>query len=96
MSVVNKMLKDLENREASQATPANYQPPAKKSSSVLRIVVILLLGVIAIGTVYLWPAATEDTLPQSPSVGPINQIVPDAVTARTIAPEEPEPQTAEP
>ncbi len=96
MSVVNKMLKDLENREASQATPANYQPPAKKSSSVLRIAVILLLGVIAIGAVYLWPVANEDTHPQSPSVGPINQIVPDAVAARAIAPEEPEPQTAEP
>ncbi|MFC3200825.1 DUF6584 family protein [Alteromonas oceani] len=96
MSVVNKMLKDLENREASQATPANYQPPAKKSSSVLRIAVILLLGVIAIGAVYLWPVANEDNLSQSPSVGPINQIVPDAVAARAIAPEEPEPQTAEP
>ena len=96
MSVVNKMLKDLENREASQATPANYQPPAKKSSSVLRIAVILLLGVIAIGAVYLWPVANEDNLPQSPSVGPINQIVPDAVPAQAVAPEEPEPQTTEP
>ncbi|MDG6098721.1 tetratricopeptide repeat protein [Alteromonas sp. ZYF713] len=96
VSVVNKMLKDLENREASQATPANYQPPAKKSSSVLRIAIILLLGAVAIGAVYFWPAATEGNLPQSPSVGPINQIVPDAMAARAIAPEEPEPQTTEP
>ncbi|MBR9793317.1 MAG: tetratricopeptide repeat protein [Gammaproteobacteria bacterium] len=96
MSVVNKMLRDLENREASEATPANYQPPAKKSSSVLRIAIILLLGVVAIGAVYFWPAATEDNLPQSPSVGPINQIIPDAVAAGSIAPEEPETQTAEP
>ena len=90
MSVVNKMLKDLENREASQATPANYQPPAKKSSSALRIAIILLLGVIAIGAVYLWPADTMDNLPQSASVGPINQIVPEAVAAQAVAPEEPQ------
>ena len=96
MSVVNKMLKDLENREASQPTPANYQPPAKKSSSALRIAIILLLGVIAIGAVYLWPADTMDNLPQSASVGPINQIVPEAVAAQAVAPEEPQPQTTEP
>ncbi|MEC9260150.1 MAG: DUF6584 family protein, partial [Pseudomonadota bacterium] len=68
----------------------------KQSSSALRIAIILLLGVIAIGAVYLWPAGTGDNLPQSASVGPINQIVPEAVAAQTAAPEEPEPQTTEP
>ena len=89
MSVVNKMLKDLENRDASQATPANYQPPAKKSTSMLRISLILLVGIVAVGAVYFWPPATQNAVPQSPSVGPINQIVPEAVAAQAVVPEEP-------
>lgn len=32
MSVVNKMLKDLEAREGDEKTHANYQPPVKKSA----------------------------------------------------------------
>ena len=71
MSVVNKMLKDLEQREESSPAPANYQPPAKKSSAPLRIGALVVVGAILIGAVYFWPAAQQ--MPQTPSIAPINQ-----------------------
>lgn len=43
MSVVNKMLKDLEAREGVEQPQARYQAPQKKSVSALTIVVILLV-----------------------------------------------------
>ncbi|MCP5011052.1 MAG: MSHA biogenesis protein MshN, partial [Aestuariibacter sp.] len=54
MSVVNKMLNDLEQRESSEVTQANYQPPAKKPVPV-RLLIIILVGVIAIGAALFWP-----------------------------------------
>ena len=43
MSVVNKMLKDLEARDGVEQQQARYQAPQKKSVSALTIVVILLV-----------------------------------------------------
>jgi len=43
MSVVNKMLKDLEAREGVEQPQARYEPPQKKSVSALTIVVLLLV-----------------------------------------------------
>lgn len=43
MSVVNKMLKDLEAREGVEQPQARYQAPQKKSVSALTIVVLLLV-----------------------------------------------------
>ncbi|AEF04946.1 tetratricopeptide repeat protein [Alteromonas naphthalenivorans] len=43
MSVVNKMLKDLEAREGVEQPQARYEPPQKKSVSALTIVVFLLV-----------------------------------------------------
>ena len=87
MSVVNKMLKDLENREASQASPANYQPPVRKSSSALRISLILIVGVVAIGAVYFWPQGTDDRVAASPSIGPINQLTASSPAAQGSVPD---------
>ncbi|GGF82867.1 tetratricopeptide repeat protein [Alteromonas lipolytica] len=87
MSVVNKMLKDLENREASQAPPANYQPPEKKSSATMRISLILIVGALLIGVMYWWPVPTADQ-PASPAVAPINQAVVEPQQAPAV-PEEP-------
>ncbi|WP_288388844.1 tetratricopeptide repeat protein [uncultured Alteromonas sp.] len=43
MSVVNKMLKDLEAREGVEQPQARYEAPQKKSVSALTIVVLLLV-----------------------------------------------------
>ncbi|VEL95317.1 MSHA biogenesis protein MshN [Alteromonas sp. 76-1] len=52
MSVVNKMLKDLEAREGVEQPQARYQAPQKKSVSALTIVVLLL--VIATIALAVW------------------------------------------
>ena len=72
MSVVNKMLNDLEQRESSEVTQANYQPPAKKPMPV-RLLIIILVGVIAIGAALFWPVESSQPVAQSPVVQPINQ-----------------------
>ncbi len=72
MSVVNKMLNDLEQRESSEVTQANYQPPAKKPVPV-RLLIIILVGVIAIGAALFWPVESSQPVVQSPVVQPINQ-----------------------
>lgn len=43
MSVVNKMLNDLENREQNQAMSADYQPPEKHKYPLLGILALLVL-----------------------------------------------------
>ncbi len=91
MSVVNKMLKDLEQRESSGVTPANYQPPVKKPVPV-RLLVIILVGVIAIGLMMFWPMESNTPVAQSPVVQPINQ----TSAAETTIPEQPQPEVAEP
>lgn len=87
MSVVNKMLKDLEQRESSDVTPANYQPPAKKPVPV-RLLVIILVGVIAIGLMMFWPMDSNTPVVQSPVVQPINQ----SNAAETNIQEQPQPE----
>ena len=72
MSVVNKMLNDLEQRESSEVTQANYQPPAKKPVPV-RLLIIILVGAIAIGAALFWPVESSQPVVQSPVVQPINQ-----------------------
>ncbi|WP_158965628.1 lipopolysaccharide assembly protein LapB [Paraglaciecola sp. L3A3] len=48
MSVINKMLKDLESRESqTEAINADYQPPEKKSSKI-RVILLLIIAVAAI------------------------------------------------
>lgn len=91
MSVVNKMLKDLEQRESSDVTPANYQPPVKKPVPV-RLLVIILVGVIAIGLMMFWPMESHTPAVQSPVVQPINQ----TSAAETNIPEQPQTEEAEP
>lgn len=90
MSVVNKMLKDLENREATQAAPANYQPPVKTSSSLLRISLILVVGAAAFSVVYFWPTTSHSSLPEASSVEPINLVGEQAAARQTAAPAESE------
>jgi MSHA biogenesis protein MshN len=43
MSVVNKMLNDLENREQDSGVSADYQPPEKRKFSIVWLLVLLLL-----------------------------------------------------
>ncbi len=50
MSVVNKMLKDLEAREGVEQPQARYEAPQKKSVSALTVVVVLLV-IVTIGLV---------------------------------------------
>lgn len=85
MSVVNKMLKDLENREANQAAPANYQPPEKKSTNITRLVLIVLVGVVAIGLVTFWPQSAPEQA-TSPAITPIYQTTTTNEVAEAAAP----------
>lgn len=66
------MLRDLEQRESGDATQANYQPPAKKAVST-RLLLIIVVGIIAIGLTLFWPEQNSTPVAQSPVVQPINQ-----------------------
>ncbi|MDO6535200.1 tetratricopeptide repeat protein [Alteromonas stellipolaris] len=75
MSVVNKMLKDLEAREGVEQPQARYEAPQKKPVSALTVVVVLLVIVtIALVTwVLLNPAPSVSSSvisSESPSVSP--------------------------
>ena len=75
MSVVNKMLKDLEAREGVEQPQARYEAPQKKPVSALTVVVALLVIVtIALVTwVLLNPAASVSSSvisSESPPVSP--------------------------
>jgi MSHA biogenesis protein MshN len=75
MSVVNKMLKDLEAREGVEQPQARYEAPQKKPVSALTVVVVLLVIVtIALVTwVLLNPAASVSSSvisSESPPVSP--------------------------
>lgn len=75
MSVVNKMLKDLEAREGVEQPQARYEAPQKKPVSALTVVVVLLVIVtIALVTwVLLNPASSVSSSvisSESPPVSP--------------------------
>ena len=83
MSVVNKMLKDLEAREGDEKTHANYQPPVKKSPR-LRIWVygLVIAAVVVIAFALL-------TMPEkSPEPQPV------AVATPAIEPESAQADTS--
>ena len=78
MSVVNKMLQDLEQRQGQEASSANYQAPAKKSLTIRTIVwiAVVVLCVATVGYIYLFNDSHSDTQPlASQPVTPINQQV---------------------
>ncbi|WOI37326.1 tetratricopeptide repeat protein [Alteromonas sp. CI.11.F.A3] len=79
MSVVNKMLKDLEAREGVEQSQARYEAPQKKSVSALTVVVVLLVIVtIALVTwVLLNPAPSV-----SSSVSPVSLSTPSNASAQ--------------
>ena len=79
MSVVNKMLKDLEAREGVEQSQARYEAPQKKSVSALTVVVVLLVIVtIALVTwVLLNPAPSV-----SSSVSPASLSTPSNASAQ--------------
>lgn len=58
MSVINKMLKDLEQRQEPEVplgtTGATYQAPAKKSVSPLLLVLLITVIVLSVAVIWLW------------------------------------------
>ncbi|GGD61858.1 hypothetical protein [Lacimicrobium alkaliphilum] len=65
MSVVNKMLQDLETRQQQQQNSANYQPPAKRRHGWWMFGV-LPLAVVAAVIYWFWPVLWSITEPDRP------------------------------
>ena len=76
MSVVNKMLNDLENREQQQGVVADYQPPEKKRSP---LVWFLLLALLIVAGVAAYMQFGAEFLKQSET----NTVVQTAVTTQS-------------
>ncbi len=74
MSVVNKMLQDLDARNASaDSLAADYQPPKKKSALPALLALLLLISVLGVAFAMFWPqseqSAVDTTAPiESPLV----------------------------
>lgn len=65
MSVVNKMLKDLEAREGEEKTHANYQPPVKKSQRLRIWVYGLVVAAVVVIAFALFTVPEKSPEPQS-------------------------------
>ncbi|QHJ12531.1 Beta-barrel assembly-enhancing protease [Paraglaciecola mesophila] len=62
MSVVNKMLQDLEARQsASESVSADYQPPKRNVGKLAWIVLLLLTVVLIVLGGYYWSVLNSDT-----------------------------------
>ena len=69
MSVINKMLQDLDARESSSsAINADYQPPQNKSKSVLWLVLILVLLVSLVAGFFILSHGLEQNTHQDMAV----------------------------
>ncbi|WP_088329530.1 tetratricopeptide repeat protein [Lacimicrobium sp. SS2-24] len=89
MSVVNKMLQDLESRKQQQGS-ANYQPPPKKARQWW-LVTILPIALLVGAMYWLWPLI--GTGPQQPAE---HTALPVTESARTAVPDDPVPGDAIP
>lgn len=67
MSVVNKMLQDLETRQQQQPPGANYQPPAKRRYGWWIFGVLPLALIVAV-VYWLWPLFRDADWPGHPPV----------------------------
>lgn len=74
MSVVNKMLQDLESRKQHPSDSANFRPPEKKRYGWWLLGVLPLALILAI-IYWLWPVIWDAGEPEPPS-GPLTQTVP--------------------
>lgn len=83
MSVVNKMLKDLEARESAGSAQANYQPPQKRKSP--RVIIYAVIGVVVVALVWMWLTPVKKPAPAA-SVPPLKQGVAETPAAKTPAP----------
>lgn len=75
MSVINKMLKDLEQRQDPEVplgtTGASYQAPAKKSVSPLLLTLLVIVIILTAAVIWLWTKSSQsgEAIPaQSPQV----------------------------
>ena len=73
MSVVNKMLRDLEARNASQETTStDYQPPKRNIMTLTWLVLVLVVVILVALIFYIWPQDKnndfESTLNQSSQI----------------------------
>ncbi|MCU7554694.1 tetratricopeptide repeat protein [Alteromonas sp. ASW11-19] len=93
MSVVNKMLKDLESRDAETGAPSNYRPPAQKKAQPLRIWVYSLVTVavlvVAVALLTMPERVEAPSVPQTVEVVPAEET--NTVTAKPIEVAKPVP-----
>jgi len=88
MSVVNQMLNDLEKRESSVTSHANYQPPAKRPSRLLWFLLSLLVVIILVLAWLLLKSPEKQALPT------FNKEAVTEVQSQPIVEEHAEPQPA--
>lgn len=80
MSVVNKMLQDLEARQsASETVSADYQPPKRNVAKFAWIVLLLLTVVLIVLGGYYWSLLDSDTSNQVANKPTVNALLEDEV-----------------
>ncbi|MGY0624125.1 MAG: tetratricopeptide repeat protein [Paraglaciecola chathamensis] len=78
MSVVNKMLQDLEARQsASETASADYQPPKRNVAKFAWIVLLLLTVVLIVLGGYYWSILDSDTSNQGANTPAVNALLED-------------------
>ncbi|WP_158771963.1 lipopolysaccharide assembly protein LapB [Paraglaciecola sp. L1A13] len=87
MSVVNKMLRDLEARQAPQeSASADYQPPKQNTKRLVWLLSLMVITLLFAAISYIWPTVTDndalsnqDKLNQMINPALIDMTVPDPI-----------------
>ena len=90
MSVVNKMLQDLEARQtAPDAVSADYQPPQHSTTRLAWLILLMVIALLFAAVTFMWPAVTDDVSSEDTSSNMINPALQDMAV---VEPTEPDTQ----
>ena len=90
MSVVNKMLQDLETRQtAPDAVSADYQPPQRSTTRLAWLILLMVIALLFAAVTFMWPAVTGDVSSEDTSSNMINPALRDMAV---VEPNEPDTQ----
>lgn len=90
MSVVNKMLQDLEARQAGpDAVSADYQPPQRNTTRLAWLILLMVIALLFAAVTFMWPTVTDDVSGQDTSNNLINPALRDMAVAEPTEPDSP-------
>ncbi|ABG38704.1 hypothetical protein Patl_0172 [Paraglaciecola sp. T6c] len=90
MSVVNKMLQDLEARQTgSDAVSADYQPPQRNTTRLAWLILLMVIALLFAAVTFMWPTVTDDVSSQDTSSNMINPALRDIAVVEPTEPDTP-------